>query len=324
MSYTTHPDYLELQPRLQHTDATVRRIALIELADLEEPELLPWLINTLRNDLAAEVRAEAASRLASWEDADVVDALAQALTDGNRLVRDAAAHSLTELKTQQAGQRLLPWASHADTFVRTAALRALRELRLPDSFAPALAALQDDNAALRREAVSVLGWLKNPAALPALAELAATDTHAEVRRAATGALGFAEDDSVLKALLATLSDPEWQVREEAASTLGKLRLAAALPQLIEALDDDYWQVRLRAARALGRLKNPAALSALIGLFTHAISNLRKEAAIALGELGLAAALPALAVAEQDGDPEVRKAARLAIERIRLLQSGVTP
>lgn len=38
---TNNPDILELLPRLADADAAVRRIALIELADLEDPDALP-------------------------------------------------------------------------------------------------------------------------------------------------------------------------------------------------------------------------------------------------------------------------------------------
>ena len=65
---TDNPDILDLQPRLEDEDAGVRRIALIELADLEDPDALPWLVHTLANDLSADVRAEAARLLEAWEE----------------------------------------------------------------------------------------------------------------------------------------------------------------------------------------------------------------------------------------------------------------
>ena len=60
---TDNPDILALQPRLTAADAGVRRIALIELADLEEPDGLLWLVERLCEDPAEEVRAEAARLL---------------------------------------------------------------------------------------------------------------------------------------------------------------------------------------------------------------------------------------------------------------------
>jgi HEAT repeat protein len=152
----------------------------------------------------------------------VVQGLCAALADPAEPVRLAAAQSLSELKTQEAGQLILPWASHADAFVRASALRALRELRLEDAAVPALQALADVDAGVRREAVGILGWLKHAPALPALAQLAANEPDTDVRRAAIGALGLARDARVLPALIGALADEAWQVREEAATTLGKV------------------------------------------------------------------------------------------------------
>ncbi|MDR9029069.1 hypothetical protein FEP55_04427 [Burkholderia multivorans] len=212
---------------------------------------------------------------------------------------------------------LCRWADRAEPSVRAAVLRGLRELRDPDAYAPALRALEDGTAAVRAEAVAVLGWLKDARALAPLARIATADADAAVRRIAVGALGFAAsgDADVADALLVALRDREWQVREEAAATLGKLRIAAARAPLVTALDDDYWQVRLRAARALGQLRDAAAAPAVAALLAHSISNLRKEAALALGELRDPASLPALHAALDDRDPEVRKAVRIAIRQI---------
>lgn len=307
-----------LPGRLGHSDAGVRRIAVLELADLERPEHLPALTAALRGDPAPEVRAEAARVLAAWDDADVVDTLAQALLDAHAEVREAASASLAELNGVQAGARLLPWARHEQAFARAAALRALKPLRLPAAAEAAHESLAHADAAVRREAVGVLGWLKQADALPALARLAINDSDAEVRRSATGSLGLAgtgQVAQVLPALLAALGDPQWQVREEAATTLAKLRPPAALPGLLQAMQDEHWQVRLRAARALGRLQDAAALPALTEALAHPAGNLRKEAAIALGELGEVAGVAPLRLAAQDPDPEVRKAARLALARL---------
>lgn len=280
----TLPEILELSPRLEDADPGVRRLALIELADLELPEALPLLVAALRGDPDPGVRGEAARLLEAWEEDAVVDALCAALADPLPAVAEAAAQSLGELKEPAAGRRLLPWLEHADAFVRASVLRALRELRLEESAAPALAALGDPQAAVRREAVAVLGWLRHQPALAELARLASADADPEVRRAATGALGLSREAAVLPALCAALADAQWQVREEAATTLGKLGREEAGEPLLKALADDYWQVRLRAARSLGRLRHRPAREALEALLGHPIGNLRKEAALALGEL----------------------------------------
>ncbi|WP_312935806.1 HEAT repeat domain-containing protein, partial [Pseudomonas sp.] len=158
---TDNPDILALQPRLRDADASVRRIALIELADLEDPEGLPWLVAALASDADGQVRSEAARLLEAWEAPEVVEALCAALADSQEPVRLAAAQSLSELKSLSAGRLILPWVRHADGFVRASALRALRELRLPEAAGPALHALNDSDAAVRREAVGILGWLRH-------------------------------------------------------------------------------------------------------------------------------------------------------------------
>ena len=311
------PESAALLARLADDDAAVRRIALLDIADLEDIELVPALVSALRNDPAPEVRLEAARVLASWEQEETVEALCSALLDTDEAVRAAAAQSLTELKDPASGAVLSGWVEHPEPFVRAAALRGLRELRFGAAFDPALHALADVSSAVRLEAVGVLGWLKDSSALTPLAALATHDADTDVRRAAVGALGFAPatDAVVTAALLDALRDTAWQVREEAATTLGKLRASTARDPLIAALGDDYWQVRLRAVRALGQTGDVSAAPAVAALLTHTVSNLRKEAALALGELRDPQTLPALREALQDRDPDVRKAVRIALQQI---------
>src|SRR5689334_5707434 len=157
---TDNDDILALQPRLTDGDPAVRRIALIELADLEEPDGLLWLIDRLAEDPIADVRTEAARLLEAWEDEPVVAALCRALTDPSPAVQAAAAQSLSLLKSEAAGRVILPWTGHADIGVRIAAFRALRELRCPEAADAAARALDGESASVRVEAVGVLGRLK--------------------------------------------------------------------------------------------------------------------------------------------------------------------
>jgi HEAT repeat protein len=237
------------------------------------------------------------------------------LKDQDAHVRQAVADTLAELKESCWGSLLLPMVTDSSTEVQTAALRALRALRVPESFALAMSAAQSTEAAVRREAAGVLAYLKNDAALGTLTRLAIEDPSTEVRRVAVGGLGFSNNVDVLPALMRALGDSDWLVREEAALTIGKLKLHGGIQALIEVLSDAYWQVRIAAARSLGKLKAVQALEVLCAALSHEVSNLRKEAAVALGEIGDNRAIPALERAANDPDPDVRKLSRLALSRL---------
>lgn len=65
----------------------------------------------------------------------------------------AAAQSLTEPKDPASGTVLRRWVERPEPFVRTATLRALRELRFADAFDPAPRTLADTSPDVRLEAI---------------------------------------------------------------------------------------------------------------------------------------------------------------------------
>ncbi len=277
----TLPEILELSPRLEDADPGVRRLALIELADLELPEALPLLVAALRGDPDPGVRGEAARLLEAWEEDAVVDALCAALADPVPAVADAAAQSLGELKEPAAGRRLLPWLGHADAFVRASVLRALRELRLEESAVPALAALGDPQArcAARRWRYSAGSATSRPwpnwPGWPAPMSTGGTPGGYRRPRPEPRA-------TVLPALCAALADAQWQVREEAATTLASWAEEAGEPLLKRPGGRLLaGACRARAPRALAP---PPGAGGAGSIARPSIGNLRKEAALALGEL----------------------------------------
>lgn len=59
------PDIIPILPRLRDPDATVRRIAVLDLGDLDGDAHVPLLIGALE-DSAAQVRLEAARALEAF------------------------------------------------------------------------------------------------------------------------------------------------------------------------------------------------------------------------------------------------------------------
>jgi HEAT repeat protein len=202
-----------------------------------------------------------------------------------------------------------------------AALRALKELRRRDALKPALDRLRDVDAAVRVQAVGVIGFLKIEESIPALTA-ATLDADPQVRRAAVSALAFSQLKPATEAITRALADRDWMVREIAAETLGSNvsashhNRAQAADALIDGLQDEFWQVRLKAVRSLGKMKIARAVTAIGACIAHPQANLRKESAAALGEIADPAGEPFLTPIVDDADPDVRKNARWAMQRIQ--------
>ena len=319
IDYPTLPDldedYADYILQLNQDDENIRFVAIMNIADEEQPELLAWLHYAVLHDPASKVRELAAARLEGWEDTASLHTLAQALTDSHHNVRLAAAQSLSEIKKAESAEHLATYLQHQDDFVIASILRAIRELRAEQLFTDIL---QHANPLVRKEAVSTLSWLQKQQGLVALAEIAKNDHDAEIRRIATGGLGASQSLSpeILAALESSLTAKEWQLRVEAALTIGKLKAVELENILLQQLDDSYWQVRIAVTRSLGLLKAKSAITKLQENFQHDISNLRKEVAIALGEIGGEQAQNILLQHAEDPDPEVRKSIRIGLALIQ--------
>lgn len=311
-------DDLDLLDQLNQDDEKIRFITLMNIADEERKELLPWLYHALSHDPAEIVREEAAKRLEGWEDETSLLALAHALSDESKKVIEAATQSLSEVKNPQAATVLAPFLNEDAVEVKVAILRALKPLRVVSLFEKILSNIHHENVLVRREAVSTLSWLQLESALDCLAHIAKQESDLETRRIATGGLAYSKQptQNIIDALQHGLSADDWQLRIEAALTVGKLKLIALEDQLIQLMSDSYWQVRIPAVRSLGLLKSVKAIDGLADNFFYEISNLRKEVALALGEIGGQEAEILLKAHELDPDPEVRKAIRISLNQIR--------
>lgn len=322
IDYPTLPDldedYADYILQLNQDDENIRFVAIMNIADEEQPELLAWLHYAAIHDPASKVRELAVARLEGWEDTTSLHTLAQALTDSHHNVRLAAAQSLSEIKIAESAEHLATYLQHQDDFVIASILRAIRELRAEQLFTDILQHVQHANPLVRKEAVSTLSWLQKQQGLVALAEIAKNDHDAEIRRIATGGLGASQSLSpeILAALESSLTAKEWQLRVEAALTIGKLKAVELENILLQQLNDSYWQVRIAVTRSLGLLKAKSAITKLQENFQHDISNLRKEVAIALGEIGGEQAQNILLQHAEDPDPEVRKSIRIGLALIQ--------
>ncbi|NOS80171.1 MAG: HEAT repeat domain-containing protein [Nitrospira sp.] len=164
---------------------------------------------------------------------------------------------------------------------------------MADSVAEQIAALKDEDWAIREEAATMLGAFRDPRAVAPLVSVL-RDGDRAVRDAATGAL-LAIGEPAMTTLGECLSDPALTVQELASSVLATIADARVLGPLVKALASSDWIVRMHAAKALGRIRDPESVAPLVPLLQDKVKAVREEASTALAAIG-EASLPSLLVA----------------------------
>jgi len=149
-----------------------------------------------------------------------------------------------------------------------------------------IAALKDEDWALREEAAALLGNFADPRAIPPLM-LVLHDEDRAVRDAAAMALRKI-GRAALPELIRALNDPNGNVQEAAVSILKDLPDASTVEPLIECLASKNWILRMHAAKALGQSTDERAARSLVPLLMDPVKAVRVDATEALARLGAAA------------------------------------
>lgn len=214
---------------------------------------------------------------------------------------------------------LIAAADFGDDTRRAEAERALGEVSRR-ALGPLLAALNEEDIALKLTAIRILGDLRNPNAALPLARLM-EDEDGEVRVQAALAAGRLGDARIAPPMLRALGGGDKTLREVAAWALGRSgakEAAAPLRKLMEESPD--WKLRALAALGLGRLGDAGAAEVLGKRLTGAAdtrAEVRVAAAWGLGALGDPRGLAPLERArKEDSDPQVRRMAVWALGNLR--------
>ena len=184
---------------------------------------------------------------------------------------------------------------------------------MADAVAEQIAALKDEDWAIREEAAMMLGTLRDPRAVGPLVSVL-RDGDRAVRDAAIGAL-LAIGEPAVTTLGTCLSDPLLTVQELASSVLARIADARVLTPLVTALASPDWIVRMHAAKALGRIHDPETVAPLVLLLQDSVKAVREETSTALAAIG-EAALPSLLGALTHGEWLVRLHAVEALGKTR--------
>jgi HEAT repeat protein len=324
-------------------DLNVRRIALEHIPYLDDPRGFAILRDALRQPQAA-ARAAAARGLAQVEGTAALQPLLAALEDRDPWVRYYAARSLgrhafpdalaalarlaqgdpanhvraaaSEALGHIGGARvvsiLAPLAESEDRDLARAALSALGLVSHPDALPPLLSALRAPQPTRQLDALRALAERGGVGAAGALQWVAAADANPTVAQAAIEALARLATPESLAALVALTAD---EPRREACIAALAQAGEAHADQIARGLAHAQPAVRCATVEALARMKRPYASELLATALDDPEAVVRLAAVQALDRLGSRRAERQLTVlARRDADLAVRRAAQVALQR----------
>ncbi len=197
-----------------------------------------------------------------------------------------------------------------DWALREEAATLLGDFRDPRAVGPLVAVLHDEDRAVREAAVAALRKIGQPAA-PALT-VALQDPNSNVQEAAVSILKDVATPEAVEPLIGCLTNKNWIMRMHAAKALGNLGDERAVRHLIPLLMDSVKAVRVDATDALVRIGRPA-VATLLAALRHEEWILRLHACEALGKIGAEEAVePLCEVMLHDRDMAVRQDAAKAL------------
>ena len=224
-----------------------------------------------------------------------------------------AARGLGGSKDPAAAAVLLPLLERTRPMeVQVSAIRALAQLNASEAAEPLVALVSDSavDANVRLEAVTALGTLRAPAALPIIQDLM-TDSWPVMRIAATRAAVAIDPETFLLVLASLEPDRDWTVRAAFASVLATLPAEAAVDRVRAMLDDQDKRVWPAALRALVRLKVPDAASLLLAKVKEPDFAVRAAVSTLIGEVKPEGGAAALREAYKIAGPDLAYLARTA-------------
>jgi cyclophilin family peptidyl-prolyl cis-trans isomerase/HEAT repeat protein len=240
-------------------------------------------------------------------------ALRELLRVSGRYTPAFAARGLGATKDPAVAPALLPMLDKArPTEVVASAIVALGKIGAPSAAEPLVRIAGDATADpnLRVEAVTALGALKSPDALPVVQDLL-TDDWPVMRAAALHAAAAIDQESFLLVLAGLEPDRHWTVRAALANVLGSMPPAIATERLRTMLQDEDKRVIPSVLAALVRVHADDVRQTLLERLKDPDFAVRAVAAHLMGETKPAGGAEALREAYKTGLPDAAYGARAA-------------
>ncbi len=182
----------------------------------------------------ADERRQAAEQLSGAQSVIVSSALALALQDKDKGVRDSAARALLDMKSKSAAFAVAEYLVDSSFVTRNLASNLLLQFG-EFSVEPLLYYAIHPNHDVRKLAIDTLGLIGDPKAIPTLSSLA-NDLDDNVILAVVEAFGNIKDPSVVPILAMIFSTYEYS-RVVVVEAMGKIGHESASPFLLSQLND---------------------------------------------------------------------------------------
>ncbi len=289
-NYRRLTNLLHLKESLDAQQIRQRALDLKELGQSGDPRGYDWLVADLEHR-ELSIRQAAAVGLGDLGDARCVPLLVGLLDDPSMVMRKAAILGLGKIKDPRAVEPLLLFGLNDPQmkFLAAEAVTAMGQ----DALQTLIELLEHKELGIVRDAVVLLGRLKNPKARRAL--LAVIDSGPPlVQCHAIEALGQIADSKSVGPLVRLLEADAANIRVAAASALAKMASDKNIvAPLVKALSDSEEEVVIQAAHGLGESGDKRAAEPLSRMLRSCHEPIRVAAAQALGALGDQRAVPHL-------------------------------
>lgn len=255
-------------------------------------------------------------------------------------MRVAAAWALSHIKKSGSIELLIDSLSDGNLDVRLQVIRSLGMRGRAEVVESLLALFTDETPEIRKEAVSMVGFISipsppaanidEPRVIDALMPLL-SDPNAGVRAVGADALGVIgmragkrelagkdpqRDGRPIKPLIELLGDLDSEVRAQSAEALGHMQAEEAFEPVKNVLKDQHEYVRAAAAQALVKIDKEAALEPILELTTDPDPWVRSSLMTALYYTQHGRAIDAIIDALKDDAQEVRSMAAMMLIEVK--------
>lgn len=297
--------------QLEATSEKVREAAVVALANLGEPRLIPHAVRRL-SDESSRVRRAAVKTLGVLGTRHVVKPLLVfGLIDPH--LKFPASEAIVGLR-EEAVPALLELVDDREDGAALEAVVLLGRLKAGKAVAVLMQVIDTRSAIFRAHAAEALGLIGEDRTVGCLLRLLKDDDPG-VRINAVVALARVPDPQSVKPLVRLLRDPDQDLRMRAVTTLGEIGDRQATVPLYTLLESESPELVPVVAEALGKIGDPRALEHLLRLLPDADKPLLLRVLASLRKISDPAAADALLPYLDNSDTEIRQRAVESIGRI---------